>query len=112
VAITDFYEKMVLMERKVVNDGMGAYEEVWADGVIFYGGINTDLSIETRIAEQQGLKSLYTITVDKNFPLAQHDVIRLANGKIVRVTNDPNDIQTPAMADISFKQASAEKWEI
>jgi hypothetical protein len=112
VAITDFYEKMVLMERKIVNDGMGAYEEVWASGVTFYGGINTDLSIETRIAEQQGLKSLYTVTVDRDFPLAQHDVIRLTNDKYIRITNDPNDIQTPKMADISFKQASAEKWEI
>lgn len=113
MALEDFYEKLVLLERKVISDGMGGFEETYGEGIQFLGAIGTDSSAEMRLAEQQGLKSIYTVTIDKNIPIAYHDIIkRVKDDKLYRITTDPADMETPTFSNLNFKQMSAEKWTI
>jgi len=113
MALEDFFEKLVLLERKVISDGMGGFEETYGDGIQFLGAVNTDSSIEMRLAEQNGLKSVYTVTIDKKLPVKYHDIVKRAkDNKLYRITSDPNDSETPSFSDLNFKQMSAEKWTI
>lgn len=111
MAIQDFYETLIFVEKKAVSDGMGGFIVTWADGAEFMGSITTDNSMEKRIAEQQGVTSLYTVTTNKNVPLKFNDVIkRKATNEIYRITGDINDVTTPRIANIQFSQVPAERF--
>ena len=102
---------VVLMEKTRQPDGEGGFITNWNDGVLFEAAITFDTSMESRIAERQGVTSRYTITTGKNAKLEYHDVIRRLNdGKVFRITSDGDDVQTPKRASIQFLQVTAEEW--
>jgi hypothetical protein len=102
---------VVLMEKTREPDGEGGFITSWIDGVSFDAAITFDTSMESRIAERQGVTSRYTITTGKNAKLEYHDVIRrLSDGKVFRITSDGDDVQTPSMASFQFLQVTAEEW--
>ena len=102
---------VVLMEKTRQPDGEGGFITKWVDGVYFDAAITFDTSMESRIAERQGVTSRYTITTGKNAKLEYHDVIRRLNdGKVFRITSDGDDVQTPSMASFQFLQVTAEEW--
>lgn len=102
---------VVLMEKTRQPDGEGGFITEWVDGVHFDAAITFDTSMESRIAERQGVTSRYTITTGKNAKLEYHDVIRRLNdGKVFRITSDGDDVQTPSMASFQFLQVTAEEW--
>jgi uncharacterized protein YggE len=69
--------------------------------------------LEAKVAESQGVTSLFTITTDKAAALRYHDVIRRkSTGETLRVTSEGTDKQTPDMATFAFSQVSAEKWSL
>ena len=106
-AMTD----VVLLERHREPDGVGGFITQWKESVEFQAAIVFDTSIESRIAEKQGVSSRYTITTNKGAKLEYHDVIkRLSDGKIFRVTSDSDDVQTPKRASLQFLQVTAEEW--
>lgn len=106
-AMTD----VVAMEKTRVSDGEGGFIVDWVDGVAFQAAITFDTSMESRIAQKQGVTSRYTITTSKNAKLEYHDVIkRLNDGKVFRVTSDGDDKQTPKSASFQFLQVTAEEW--
>ena len=102
---------VVLMEKTRQPDGEGGFIVNWIDGVVFEAAITFDTSMESRIAERQGVTSRYTVTTNKNAKLEFHDVIRrLSDGKVFRISSDGDDVQTPDRATFQFLQVTAEEW--
>lgn len=111
--LTQAMEDVVMLEKKRVSDGEGGFITEWTEGVQFQAAITFDSSMQSRIAEKQGVSSRYTITTNKSAKLEFHDVIkRLRDGKIFRVTSDGDDKQTPDVASFQFLQVTAEEWNI
>lgn len=106
-AMTD----VALLDKKRTPDGEGGFIENWVESVVFKAAITFDASMESRIAEKQGVSSRYTVTTGKNAKLEYHDVIRrLSDGKVFRITSDGDDKQTPKSATFQFLQVTAEEW--
>lgn len=111
--LSNAMEKCVTLEKTRKSDGEGGFVTTWSEGAEFDAAITFDTSIEGRIAEKQGIKSLYTVTTNKGITLEYHDVFkRLRDGKIFRVTSDGDDKQTPSAATFQIAQVTAEEWSI
>lgn len=111
------YEEMmtpcVRMERKGSDDGEGGTRTEWIAGERIDAAIVRDTSTAAKVAEKEGVTSVYTITTKRNVLLGFHDVIkRLSDGKIFRVTSDIGDKVSPGMSLIDISQVTAEKWEV
>lgn len=105
----------VVMIRKTTRpDGMGGYYTTWAeDTTPFKAAITFDSSLQARVAEVQGVTSLYTITTTRDKVLMFHDVIkRLSDGKILRITSDGDDKATPPSASLNMRICTAEEWTL
>ena len=106
-------EAVILMEKTRKPDSVGGTVSVWTEGMEFQAAIVSDTSIEARIGQVQGVRSVYTVTVPKNINLDYHDVFkRLSDGKVFRVTSDWEDKQTPSRATFKFNQVTAEEWAL
>lgn len=106
-------DKCMFLDKSRVPDGYGGVKTTWTEGAEFYAAIVFDTSMEARVADKQGVTSLYTITTRKNLTLEYHDVFRrLRDGKIFRVTSDGDDKHTPASANLDMRQVSAEEFEL
>ena len=104
-------EDVALLDKVRTSDGEGGFIEDWIESVLFKAAITFDTSMESRIAEKQGVSSRYTVTTGKNAKLEYHDVIkRLSDGKVFRITSDGDDKQTPKTATFQFLQVTAEEW--
>lgn len=111
--LSQAYEDVVMLEKTRISDGEGGFITEWTEGVQFQAAITFDNSIQGRIAEKQGVTSRYTITTNKSAKLEFHDVIkRLKDGKILRITSDGDDVQTPKSASFQFLQVTAEEYNI
>lgn len=109
--LSDAMENCIFMDKRTTADGYGGYIISWVEGAAFQAAIVLDSSMQARIAEQQGVTALYTITTNKNINLQYHDVLkRISDGKIFRVTSDGDDKRTPASAGLNMRQVSAEEW--
>ena len=108
-----FYEPCVLLEKKRVPDGEGGWNTKWTDdGPQFEAAVVLDNTMTARVAESQGMKSVYTVTTNQNVNLEFHDAFkRLSDGKTFRVTSDPRDKETPDVASFQFEQVTAEAWD-
>ena len=109
--LTQAMEDVVMLEKKRVPDGEGAFTTDWAEGVRFKAAISFDSSMQARTAEKQGVTSLYTVTVPITAKLEYHDVLkRIRVGKVFRITSDGDDKITPPSASFQFAQGTAEEW--
>lgn len=100
-----------LVEKTRVPDGEGGWSTRWTDSVKFKAAIVLDSSINARIAEQEGVTGVYTVTTDPNVTLDFHDAFRRdSDGQVFRVTKI-ND-STPDVASFKFNQYQAEQWEL
>lgn len=109
--IDDFSVPCKLMGKVRTPDGEGGFVTAWAEGAAFNAAIVFNNSVEARAAAQQGVKNLYTVTVDKSAAMGYHDVFkRVSDGKIFRITSDGEDAKTPNVATFQFAQMSAEEW--
>lgn len=104
-------EICVILDKKRTPDGEGGFITDWTEGAEFKAAIAFNTSIEARIAEKQGVTSLYTVTISKNAMLEYHDVFkRKKDGKIFRVTSDGDDSFTPNSATLDMRQVTAEEY--
>ena len=109
--LTEQMESCVILNKQTSPDGYGGYITTWTDGAEFLAAIVFDTSIEARVAEKQGVSSLYTVTTSRALTLEYHDVFRRTrDGKIFRVTSDGDDRYTPARTALDMRQVSAEEW--
>lgn len=106
-------EKCVLVEKKRTPDGAGGWLTEWVDGAEFGAAIILDTSMQSRVAEKEGVTSVYTVTTRRSTPLSFHDVFkRLSDGTIFRATSNGTDKQSPAVGSLDMCQATAERWEL
>lgn len=111
--LNEAMQEVILMEKRRNPDGEGGFITEWIESVIFNAAITFDNSIQAKIAESQGVKSLYSVIVPKNAKLEYHDVIkRVSDGKIFRITSDGDDEVTPSRATFQFSKVSAEEWNL
>lgn len=111
--LSEAMESCVLMDKRTVPDGYGGYVIEYIPGAPFNAAIVLNNSMEARIAQQQGVTAMYTVTTTKALNLQYHDVFkRTRDNKVFRVTSDGDDKKTPASASLNMRQVSAEKWEI
>lgn len=109
--LSEAMEKCIMIDKTTTSDGYGGYITTWVEGAEFQAAIVLDSSMQARIAEQQGVTALYTITTKKVMNLQYHDVFkRSSDGKIFRVTSDGDDKKTPESAGLNMRQVSAEEW--
>lgn len=103
----------VIMNKTKVSDGEGGTINTWTEGAEIKAAITTDSTMQARIAEKEGVTSLYTITTKKTVSLEFHDVIkRKSDGKIFRVTSNSEDKKAPDASTLNMVQVTAEKWEL
>jgi len=103
----------VRMEKKRVPDGESGYKTEWAEGAEFtvYQCLNT--SMEARRAEQEGVKSLYSALVRRDFPLDYGDVFQDRNtGATYRVTSHPDEKRAPQSSALALKSFTTERWAL
>ena len=111
--LTEMQTPCVMLNKSKVSDDAGGFNTMWTEGVEFTAAITFSTSVEARVAEKQGVTSLYTVTTQKNALLEYHDVFkRLYDNKIFRVTSDGDDKFTPESAAINMRQVTAEEWSI
>lgn len=104
-------EKVMTLHKIVQEDGEGGRYTTWVDGFTFDASFEFNSSMQARIAEKDGVTSLYTITYPPDVKLEYHDVLkRLSDGKVFRVTSDGDDIKTPEMATFQFRKVTAEEY--
>lgn len=108
-----FKEPCVLLEKKREPDGEGGFNGTWIEVAEFDAAITFASSIEARRAQKEGVTSLYTVTVSKNVALEYHDVFRrLKDGKILRVTSDGDDRNSPEFSTLDIRRVTAEEWQL
>lgn len=111
--LEDAYEAFTIVNKSIVDDGVGGTTTVWTDGASFQGAIVFDNSTQMKIAQAMGVSSSYTLTVKKSVELDYHTVIRRdSDKKVFRLTSDSDDKKTPVSASLDMRQYSAEEWEI
>lgn len=106
-------DKCVLLEKKRTPDGAGGWLVEWESGMEFNAAVILDTSMQSRIAEKEGVASIYTVTTRKATPLGFHDVFRReSDGTIFRATSNGNDKQSPNVGTLDMCQVTAERWEL
>lgn len=111
--LDDAMETCVIMDKTTQPDGYGGYISTYREGAQFKAAIVFDTSIEARVADKEGVTSLYTVTTPKALTLEYHDVFkRLRDGKVFRVTSDGDDKFTPASATLDMRQVTAEEFSL
>lgn len=111
--LSESMETFTMLDKITSPDGYGGVETSWADGASFQATAVFDTSMQARVADQQGVTSLYTVTTEKGINLQYHDVLRrVSDGKIFRVTSDGDDKKTPTSARLDMRQVTAEEWEL
>ena len=111
--LSEAMETCTFLNKQTVDDGYGGYRNTWVNGASFLAAIVFDTSIESRIAEAQGVSSRYTVTTSRALTLEYHDVFRRQrDGKIFRVTSDGDDKYTPKSASLDMRQVTAEEWSL
>lgn len=111
--LADAFETCTMLHKTTQDDGYGGEVAAWIDGATFQAAITFDSSMQARVAQSQGVKSLYTVTTKKNKVLEYHEIFRReSDGKIFRVTSDGDDKATPESATLNMRQVTAEEWEV
>lgn len=104
-------ETCVLMDKSTQADGYGGYISTYVEGAEFQAAIVFDTSMQARVADKQGVTSLYTVTTSRALVLSFHDIFkRKRDNKIFRVTSDGDDKFTPASASLDMRQVTAEEF--
>lgn len=110
--IESMMEDCCLVEKKRISDGAGGFTTTYTDGAHFEAAITMNASMESQIAQKQGVSSVYTITTKKATVLDYHDIVkRTSDLRYFRVTSDGVDKSSPLTSSLEIRQVSAEKWE-
>ena len=95
------------------NDGAGGRRTVWTAGETFYASIVEKSHTEPENGERKHAKAFYDVFVARSENIRYHDVFRrVSDGKIFRVTSNPDDKKTPLSAHISYAIVTAEEWRL
>ena len=102
-----------MLDKTTADDGYGGYTVTYRDGASIQAAVVFNSSLEARVADVQGVTSLYTIVTSRVIVLEYHDVLRREeDGKIFRVTSDGDDQYTPQSATLDMRVVTAEEWSL
>ena len=108
--LSDFARDCVLLEKKRTPSPEGGWVTTWEDGAHFSNYQALDTSMQARIAEKDGVSSLYSALVDASFPIEFNDYFRdTQTGTTYRVTSNPDEKTAPKSASFSLKYFTAER---
>lgn len=96
----------------IVDDGYGGYKEELTPGATFEGVLVLDDSINAQIAEQQGVRGVYTLTFGKGLRLPWHTVFRRTDDSrnlFYRVTSR-DESSTPSVTRLDMRTVKAEEY--
>lgn len=111
--LSEAMEECIILDKITVDDGYGGVKQTYVSSATIHAAIVFDTSIQARIADKQGVTSLYTVTTPRTITLNYHDVFRrVRDNKIFRVTSDGDDKYTPKSAGLDMRQVTAEEFEI
>ena len=111
--LDDAFESFVILDKITTKDGYGGVTTNYVNGAPIQAAIVFDDSIQARTAVVQGVRDVYTITTRRNVVLQYHDVIRrLKDGKVLRITTDGKDKETPQGAGLDMRVVKAEEFTI
>lgn len=101
-----------IWDKTTQNDGYGGYKEVYMAGATFEGVLVLDDSINAQIAEQQGVKGVYTLTFGKELHLPWHTVFKRtddSSNTFYRVTSRDENA-TPSTTRLNMRNVKAEEF--
>lgn len=105
-------DNCTMLDKYTENDGYGVVTK-YREGASFVCATTLDTSTQARVAQQAGVKNLYTATTHRNINLQFHDVFRRErDNKIFRVTSDGDDKKTPQSAGLDMRVVSCEEYVI
>lgn len=111
--LTEYMENFIYMNKTIAPDGYGGYVTTYTEGTTIRAAAVINTSNEMMVAEQQGVKALYTITTGREVNLQYHDVLKRArDSKIFRVTSDGDDNWAPKSGTLNMRNVTAEEWEL
>lgn len=109
-------EDCELMDLTSAPDGEGGFINKRTPGAPFKAAVKLDSSTLAKIAEKDGVESLYTITTGKGAVLKDGFVFRRKKDEdphdAFMVTSDGTDNQAPDVSTLDLRQVSAKKWRI
>lgn len=109
----EYTVECTLLTKTRVDDPVGGYTIAWVDGTKFSAAWEYVSAPEMTVAEQQGVRRVYRIYVDKTLDLDYHEVFRRSdNSQIYRVTNPGTDRKTPGFSMLNKRLIEVEKWEL
>lgn len=107
--IDAFNQPFKFMELTREPNGIGGFEETYKEGAQFKAALVMDTTTQARIAEKQGVTSLYTLTVPLDVPLKYGDIFKsVETGDTYRITSRSGEKKTPSVASFQFQNFSAE----
>ena len=114
MSLLDIYmQEFILYNEAIVDDGYGGYKTTWTEGIHFQGALKVNNSMESQLAQKQGVTAIYTLTTSRSLTLKYHNVIkRVTDGKVFRITSDGDDVKTPTSTILDMRQVSAEEWRL
>lgn len=108
------FDQMVecaMLDRTTVPDGFGGIVPHWTHGAPFKAAITYDSSISARVAEVQGVKGLYTVTVPISVKMEYGSIfVRLSDGMTFRSVSKDDNV-SPAAASFAVRVFNAEEWK-
>lgn len=106
-------EDFIILTKTYVDDGLGGFVPKYVEGVTIQGAMAFTNSMQTRLAQAQGVSSVYSLITEKNIVLEYHDVLkRKRDNKIFRVTQDGDDEYTPEGAGLNMRRVTCEEWTL
>lgn len=109
----DYAETAIFLNKMVTPDGMGGWITIFTEGAEFPVLVELSGSVTQLVAEQRGFSGSYNITVHKDLPIDFHNVFKLKqSGRILRVTQDPDEQIAPESSTLDYKVGTAEKFTL
>lgn len=109
----DMFEPFVMMDKTTVDDGLFGPKTVYVEGAHIDAYARKDTSTEAQVAEQNGLRAMYTVTVPTGVTLTKPDVIkRVSDGLILRITGSTTDNAAPPASSVQIAKTTAEEWSL
>lgn len=109
--LDEYMVECTFLNKQVLPDGYGGTKTTYTKGATFNAAIYMPNSVEVKTAEQQGVKGLYSVVVDKSTRLEYHDVFERSDGTVFRVTSK-DEQATPGSTNLNLRVVSAEEWVI
>ena len=111
--IEQFKTDCVRLVQKTAEDGAGGHRTTWEESEHFCASIIEKSHTEPENAERKRAKAFYDVFLQRMEDIRYHDVFRrVSDGKIFRVTSNPDDKKTPLSAHMSFAIVTAEEWRL